>query len=56
MVALTNRLQYLSKVDYEAREKLDLLEGEEEKKQRRERVEREEEEEEREREKKEQHA
>jgi len=46
MVALTNRLQYLSKVDYEAREKLDLLEGEEEKKQRRERLEREEEEEE----------
>lgn len=42
MVALTNRLQYLSKVDYEAREKLDLLEGEEEKKQRRERLEREE--------------
>jgi hypothetical protein len=45
MVALTNRLQYLSKVEYEAREKLDLLEGEEEKKQRRERLEREEEEE-----------
>ena len=46
MVVLTNRLQYLSKIDYEAREKLDLLEGEEEKKQRRERLQREEEEEE----------
>ena len=30
MVALTNRLQYLSKVEYEAREKLDLFEDEEE--------------------------
>ncbi|KAM3573672.1 hypothetical protein VYU27_004331 [Nannochloropsis oceanica] len=46
MVALTNRLQYLSKVGFEAREKLDLLEGEEEKEQRRARLEREEEEEE----------
>lgn len=30
MVALTNRLQYLSKVEFEAREKLDLFEDEEE--------------------------
>jgi len=28
MVSLTNRLQYLSKVDFEARERLELLEGE----------------------------